>query len=163
MIEINYYILIVQMVTFLAAVFILWKFMWGPFTAFLETRKASIESDIASAESGKAEALKLEAEYKELLRALKSDRQSSIDKAKMDGEVERKGIITKAHDEARRMLENAEAKLKEEEKKAGLELRRETASLSVLLAEKILKQSIDKDVQARLLKEFSQEIERTNG
>jgi F-type H+-transporting ATPase subunit b len=160
MIEINYTVLIVQLVTFLVAVFILWKFFWGPFIQFLDGRKNGIKQDLDNAQKTREEAEKLANQYKQSLDKIEEETRKLVDKALAEGTKSKNEILALAHEQANKMLENAKIQLEEEKNKAKDELRSQAASLSIQIAEKILKQTIDKNVQERLLKEFSKEMKQ---
>jgi F-type H+-transporting ATPase subunit b len=158
MIEINFTVLVVQMITFLVAVFVLWRFFWGPFVKFLDNRKSLIQQDISKAQIAREDAEKMANEYKQSLGKIEEETRKLVDKAIAEGIKNKNDILVLAHEQAKKMMENAKAQLEEEKNKAKDELRSQAASLSIQIAEKILKQTIDKNVQERLLKEFSKEM-----
>ena len=158
MIEINPSILLVQIITFLVAVWVLWRFFWGPLKDFMKKRQDGIARQLEEAARGRQEAARLEEAYKKLLENINRERLEMLEKATRDGEKERSELIKKAHEETRQMLERARAEIAEERAATARQLRGEVASLAVMIAEKILKETVDKKVQERLLKEFSDEL-----
>ena len=158
MIEINPGILLVQVLTFLVAVAVLWKFFWGPLTRFMRARQDSIAGQLEDARKGREEAAKLEEAYRKLLDNIKKEQLELLEKASQDGQRERAEVVRQAHEETRRMLENARREIEEERAAAGRQLRGEVAALSVMIAEKILKKTVDKKVQEKLLKEFTEDL-----
>jgi F-type H+-transporting ATPase subunit b len=158
MIEINFTVLLVQVITFLVAVFILWKFAWGPFMLFLDNRKLGIKQDLDNAQKTREEAELLSAQYKASLDKIEDETRKLVDKAVEEGTKSKNEILRAAHEQANKMLESARVQFEEEKNKAKDELRSQVASLSVSIAEKVLKQTIDKSVQDRLIKEFSKDM-----
>jgi F-type H+-transporting ATPase subunit b len=117
-----------------------------------------IKTDLDMAQKTREEAEKLANQYKANLDKIEEETRKLVDKALAEGVKSKNEILALAHEQAGKMLENAKAQLEDEKNKAKGELRSQAASLSILIAEKILKQTIDKSVQERLLKEFSKEL-----
>ena len=63
MIEISWPLLVTQVVTFLAAMVIIWKLFWGPLTRMMQERTQKISDDLERAENGRREIEALEADY----------------------------------------------------------------------------------------------------
>jgi F-type H+-transporting ATPase subunit b len=152
--EINLPILIVQAVTFLIAVFILWKAAWGPLTRMMEARRKGIEGDIEKAAQNVRDSERLRLDYEQRLAKIDAEIDLILDKASSDGHSRRDQILREAEEEAKRLIENVRNEIKMEKQSALQEMRRETVNLAVLIAEKILKQSVDPKAQDALLKEF---------
>ena len=64
MLEFKPGLFIAQVVTFLIAVFLLWKIAWGPLYEILEKRKEKIKKDLEIIEQTKNSLKKMEQEYK---------------------------------------------------------------------------------------------------
>lgn len=130
-------------ISFAILFFILAKFGWPVITGMVERRKERIEKALAEA----AEARKLLATFKqqgdELLQAAQDEQ------AKMMAQTAelRNQIINEAREtaaaEGRKMLGQARTRITEEKEAAMQELRIYVASLSVDVAEKILRQQLD--------------------
>jgi len=154
MIDINPGLLFVQIATFLFAIVILWKFLWKPLAKFMEKRTHAIEQDIANAKKSREQAEEMEAQYKARLAQIDEEARGILRHAADEGKQLRDRMLADAHEEARRLVENASRQIETDQRHAIRELRAETVRLAVLIAEKALKQSVDPEVQERLIKEF---------
>jgi F-type H+-transporting ATPase subunit b len=89
MVEINFNILIVQAVSFLIAVVILWKIAWKPLVTFLQNRRKGIEENINAAKTSKENALKLEEDYKKKISLIEQEARVMFNNALEEGKKTR--------------------------------------------------------------------------
>jgi F-type H+-transporting ATPase subunit b len=160
MIDINYSILIVQAVSFLLAVSILWKIGWKPLTTFLINRRKKIEEDINDAKASRENAIKLEDEFKKKIAHIENQAREILSDAAIDGKKNKEGIIKTAQEEAKKAIEKAKVEIEKEKEAAKKELQNEVASLAVMLSEKILKESITKKTHEKIINDFIKEIKK---
>ncbi|OGS27709.1 MAG: ATP synthase F0 subunit B [Elusimicrobia bacterium RIFOXYB2_FULL_48_7] len=153
MIEINPGIFIAQLITFLAALFILWKFAWGPLLGMLKERQDKIKKDLDVAESARQSIEKLQQEYSQKLSEIQQKAAELVSQAKQDGERMKGEILKIAQSEAEELRKKTQEQLDGEKKRISAELRSELSALSISIAEKIIRQSIDKKMQDNLFKE----------
>jgi F-type H+-transporting ATPase subunit b len=154
MIQINFWLLLAQIASFLVALFVLWRFFWGPLTAMIEKRRNDISRDIADAKSGKDEVERIKRQYQTELSEIEGRAKKMLDAATADGQTARDEILRAAQDQAKIFLENAKAEIAVERDLAMSQMRKETVDLAVLIAEKILRQSVDQGTRERMLNEF---------
>jgi F-type H+-transporting ATPase subunit b len=159
MMELNWMLLSVQVATFLAAMVIIWKLFWGPLTRFMRERSSQIESDLQRAETGKREIEALEAEYHRRLSELEERAQHEIKDALARGAQAHDQILAESRQEAKRILEKAQADLAVERERVVRELRSYVADISMDALEKLLGEGLDQRVQKRLLDQFVTELE----
>ncbi len=154
MISINPALLLVQIATFLLAVVILWRFLWKPLAKFMEKRTLSIEQDVNGAKKSRQQAEELEAQMKDRFAKIDEEARNIMRHASDEGKQLRDRTLADAQEEARRLIQDASRQIDTDKRHAIRELRAETVRLAVLIAEKAMKQSVDKEVQERLIKEF---------
>jgi len=154
MVKIDPALLFVQIATFLFAVLILWKFLWKPLVRFMEKRARGIEQDMASARSSREQAEELEAQFKTRLAAIDEEARTLLRRAAEESKQVQDQMLKDAQEEARRLIQNASRQIETDKRHAVRELRAETVRLAVLIAEKALKQSVDQEIQERLVREF---------
>lgn len=154
MISIDPRLLFVQIATFLFAILILWRFLWKPLARFMEKRTRGIEQDIANAKKNREQAEELEAQFKARLAQIDEEARGILRRAAEDGKQLHDRMLADAHEEARRLIENASRQIDTDKRHAIRELRAETVRLAVLIAEKAMKQSVNQEVQERLITEF---------
>jgi F-type H+-transporting ATPase subunit b len=151
-------LLFVQLLTFGAAVFLLWKFFWKPLNRFMKNRADRIDYDIRSAGELKTEAETLKRRWDSQMAEAEEKAQAIIQQGVEQGGQRRDQIVRDAEAEAKRRLDDAGDRIGEERRRTARELRTETVALAMLIAERALKQSVDPAVQARLVKEFAEKL-----
>ena len=156
--SIDWSLLLIQAVTFGLAVLTLWRFFWKPLTKFMEARRYAIEQDIETARKSRESAEQARTEVELRLYKIKAEAAELLQQAIDEGKRTREQILKEAQDEARRLLEAAGRQIAEERVRAIRDLRAETIALSMLIAEKALKQSVDAQVQHRIVDEFIAEL-----
>jgi F-type H+-transporting ATPase subunit b len=160
MVEINYTILIVQAVSFLLAVSILWKIGWKPLTTHLINRRKKIEEDINDAKASRENAVRLEDEFKKKIAHIENQAREILSDAATEGKKNKEEIIKLAQEEAKKAIEKAKLEIEKEKEATKKELQNEVASLAVSLSEKILKESISKKVHEKIINDFVKEIKK---
>jgi F-type H+-transporting ATPase subunit b len=134
-----------QTVLFLALLFLLRKYAWKPILTAVEEREEGIKSALDAADNAKKEMEALNADNEKILREAKAQRDSILKEAR---EL-KDGIIaeakTQASEEADKVMASAREQINNEKMAAITELKNQVASLSVDIAEKILKSELKDD------------------
>tara|TARA_B100000900_G_scaffold391672_1_gene386491 strand:- start:376 stop:873 length:498 start_codon:yes stop_codon:yes gene_type:complete len=134
-----------QTVLFLALLFLLRKYAWKPILTAVEEREEGIKSALDAADNAKKEMEALNADNEKILREAKAERDSILKEAR---EL-KDGIIaeakTQASEEADKVMASAREQINNEKMAAITELKNQVASLSVDIAEKILKSELKDD------------------
>jgi F-type H+-transporting ATPase subunit b len=160
MIEIHPDILLAQAITFLLAVFVLWKVAWKPLCSIMQQRAKTIEHDLSEAQRIKEEVQKLETNYKAQLDHIQQQTQQMLDQARADAAQQRDEILRQTKTEADSILEKSRLQLEEERKALLQQLYRDMSVASVELAERLLRQSINKETQDRCLNESLDKVDQ---
>jgi len=148
-----------QTITFLLVLFLLGKFAWKPILGALKAREYSIESALKSAEKAKNEMAKLKADNEKLLSEAREER----DKMMKDAMAAANSIKEEAKEEASKttakMLSDAKATINAEKNAALAEVKNQVASISLEIAEKVLRKNLSDDkVQQELLNEYMKDL-----
>jgi F-type H+-transporting ATPase subunit b len=138
--------------SFLLLLFILRKFAWKPILGAVDTREQSIMDALASAEAAKKEMENRTADNEKLLKEARLERDAMMKEAR---ELKAK-MIADAKEEAKmeadKMISNAQAAIQSEKKSAISEIKSQVASLSIEIAEKVVKEELSsKDKQLKLV------------
>lgn len=138
--------------SFLILLYVLRKFAWKPILGAVNTREQSILDALASAEAAKKEMENLTADNEKLLKEARVERDSMMKEAR---EIKAK-MIADAKDEAKqeadKMISNAQAAIQSEKKSAIADIKSQVASLSIEIAEKVVKDELsNKDKQLKLV------------
>jgi F-type H+-transporting ATPase subunit b len=159
MIEINLFLLVTQVVTFLVAMVIVWKLFWGPLTQLMRQRATRIAEDVQRAEQGRREIEALEADYHHRLAALEAQVRQSIQDAVAKGNVAKDELLAEARAEAKRILDKAQADLALERERVVRELRAQVTDISLAALERLLGTGLDVQAQKRLLDQFVKDVQ----
>ena len=144
-------LMIWTILTFLIVVFVLGKTAWKPILEGINNRERRIREDIERAEKANAEASALRERYEAQLNEAQRTIQDMVSQARADGERARMELVAAAKAEAERIVEKGRRELAGETDKLRAELRAEVADLSLSLAEKILKRSVDKKLAEEIV------------
>ncbi|NND62110.1 MAG: F0F1 ATP synthase subunit B [Flavobacteriaceae bacterium] len=141
--------------SFLILLFILRKFAWKPILNSVNTREQSIKDALASAEAAKREMENLTADNERILKEARIERDTMMKEAR---DLKTK-MISDAKDEAKaeadKMISQAQAAIESEKKAAIAELKNQVATLSVEIAEKVVKDELsNKDKQLKLVEDM---------
>ena len=123
-------------------VFILAKFAWKPILSTLHEREKTIEEALNQADKARDEMKALKSDNEELLRQAKEERSAILKDARDIRENMIEEAKNKANQEYNRILESAKESIHFEKMAAITELKNQIATLSIDIAEKILKEEL---------------------
>lgn len=129
--------------SFLLVLFILKRYAWKPILKSLKARENSIEDALKAAERAKDEMDGLKSDNEKILQEARVEREKLLRDAR---EVKDKIIAdakVAAKIEADKMINTAKIQIEDEKLTAINEIREKVVSLSVGIAEKIIKNSLD--------------------
>ncbi|MGV3541436.1 MAG: F0F1 ATP synthase subunit B [Rufibacter sp.] len=148
-------LLIWQVITFLLVLFLLSKFAWKPIMASLREREESIDSALRMAEKAKLEMQSLKADNERLLNEARFERERILKEATEAANNLVEGARTKANEEGQRMIENARLSIENEKKAALTEVKNLAATLSIDIAEKLIRRELqDEQAQRALVQSY---------
>ncbi|MED5047005.1 F0F1 ATP synthase subunit B [Bacillus siamensis] len=147
-----------QLLAMLVLLALLKKFALGPLLNIMKQREDHITGEITSAEQRNKEAQKLIEEQRVLLKEAKQESQSLIENAKKLGEKQKEDIIQAARAESERLKEAARTEIVKEKEQAVSALREQVASLSVLIASKVIEKELDEQAQEKLIQDYLKEV-----
>ncbi|MBR7815925.1 F0F1 ATP synthase subunit B [Bacillus sp. CCNWLCWHY013] len=147
-----------QLLAMLVLLALLKKFALGPLLNIMKQREDHIAGEITSAEERNKEAQKLIEEQRVLLKEAKQESQSLIENAKKLGEKQKEDIIQAARAESERLKEAARTEIVKEKEQAVSALREQVASLSVLIASKVIEKELDEQAQEQLIQDYLKEV-----
>ena len=146
-------------ITFLILLFILRKYAWKPILQAVTDRENSIESALLKADAAREEMGRLTNENEALLKQARAERDAII----AEGTKVKNQIISEAKESAQkegaRQVELARQEINTQKAIAIADVKNQVASLSLEIAEKILrKQFEDQKKQDELVKELLKEV-----
>ncbi|OCA89144.1 ATP synthase F0 subunit B [Bacillus wudalianchiensis] len=146
-----------QLIMFIILLALIKKFAWGPLMGIMQQREEHISSEIDAAEKSRVEASKLLEETRAELKASRQQAQEIIENAKKVGISQKEEIIAAARAEAERLKESAKMEIEQQTEQAMSALREQVASLSVLIASKVIEKDLSAADQEKLINEYIQE------
>ena len=146
-----------QLVMFIILLALLKKFAWGPLMGIMKQREDHISNEIDEAEKSRSEAQKVLEEQRSLLKEARQEAQNLIENAKKQGDIQRDEIIKTARTESERIKESAKAEIEQQKENAVAAIREQVASLSVLIASKVIEKQLDAKDQEKLINEYIKE------
>jgi F-type H+-transporting ATPase subunit b len=128
-----------QTVLFLALLLLLRKFAWKPILNAVNDRETQISDSLEQAEKAKKELELLKSQNEDLLKEARAERDSMIKDAKATATKMVEDAKNSAKQEGALMITNARASIESEKVAVIAELKSQVASLSIEIAEKVLK------------------------
>jgi len=146
-------------VTFSLLLWILAKFAWKPIMKGLKEREDSIDEALNAANTAREEMKELKFSNEGLLKEAKEERDNILRDARHVKESIIEEAKAKAGEEANRIVESAKESIHNEKMAVIHEMKNELASLSIEIAEKILKEELSaKDKHKALIKRLINEV-----
>jgi F-type H+-transporting ATPase subunit b len=153
-------LIIWTIVSFAALVLLLGKVAWKPLLAALKEREDGIRKAIDDAAGAKLSADQLKAQYEQELAKSQDKAAGLISQAQAEAQKVREQMLKDAEADARRLTEQTKRQLEEEKAKLSRELRQEVAGLSVKVAEKLLRHSVNAKENEALVQGFIKDLEK---
>lgn len=142
-------------ISFLILLFVLRKVAWKPILNAVSDREEGIRKALASAENAKLEMENLQADNQKLLQESRLERDAMVKEAR---EIKAKMIADakeEAKEQADKLISQAQVAIQSEKKAAIAELKGQVASLSVEIAEKVVKSELsNKEKQLKLVEDM---------
>ena len=144
-----------QAIILVILIVLLAKFAWKPILAALAAREEGISNALLAAENAKKEMQNLKADNEKLLAEARAERDAMIKEAR---EIKEKMIAdakSEAQAQGEKMIESAKATIESEKNAAMAELKNQVSSLSLEIAETLLKGELsNKEAQTKLVEKM---------
>lgn len=138
-------------VVFLLLLALLGKYAWKPILNAIKTREQNITTALASAESALNDMRELQANNEKIMVKAREERDALLKEAREAKESILTEAKTKATKETERILASAREQINHEKNAAITDLKNQVASLSIEIAEKILKSDLSSDEKQKAL------------
>lgn len=152
-------IILAQTINFILLVFLLYRLLYKPVRAFLDNRTAEIEEQIKTAEENQQAAIALRLELEEQAKNSRQEARQFLDDAAKRAETLQAEMIQEARNEAAAIIRRAQEVTELEKEKAWAELKEQVAELSLLLASKVITQSLDEKQHQHLIDQTVSELD----
>ena len=153
-------ILAIQVITFLLGMILIWQVFLKKFSKKLAERSDYIKNTLESVARQKIEVEALKADFQKQLETIDKRYQEKIREATKEAMDIKNDIVLQAREESKSLLEKTGEKLEIEKEKMLKEMRIEVTNLALAIAEKVLKENIDKNRQEKIVEELLKEFEK---
>ncbi|MEY2868359.1 MAG: hypothetical protein RIR01_788 [Bacteroidota bacterium] len=144
-----------QVLIFVGLIFLLKKFAWKPILDAVNEREEGIKNALESAENARKEMQALQADNQRILNEARAERDAMLKEAR---EMKEKMIADakgEAQTQGEKMIEQAKAAINSEKNAAMAELKLQVSTLSLSIAEKLLKDELSNtEAQTKLVEKM---------
>lgn len=130
------------------------KFLFGRIKKVMDARKELITSQLKEAEDKNLEADEKLKDYEEKISSYENEGKEIILNAKQKANEQASRIIEDAKADAQQLREKAISEIEAESEKARQEVKEQIAALAVEVAEKVVKNSVNDEINASVIDEF---------
>jgi len=131
------------------------KFAWKPILGAVKSREESINNALASAEAARREMQNLTADNERILQEARLERDALLKEAREMKEQIIADSKKEAQEQGLKMIEQAKNAIEIEKNAAMADLKSQVSTLSLEIAEKLLKEELsNKDSQAKLVEKM---------
>jgi F-type H+-transporting ATPase subunit b len=144
-----------QVVIFVGLIFLLKKFAWKPILDAVNEREQGIKNALESAESARNEMQNLQADNQRILQEARAERDAMLKDAREMKEKMVADAKSEAQEQGQKMIDQAKAAIESEKNAAMADLKSQVATLSLSIAEKVLKEELsNKESQTKLVEKM---------
>ncbi|MCV9929725.1 F0F1 ATP synthase subunit B [Flavobacterium sp. LS1R49] len=144
-----------QVVIFVGLVLLLKKFAWKPILDAVNDREEGIKNALLSAENARQEMQNLQADNQRILNEARAERDAMLKEAREMKEQMIAESKSEAQAQGQKMIEQAKAAIESEKNAAMAELKSQVSTLSLSIAEKLLKEELsNKEAQTKLVEKL---------
>lgn len=161
MVSIELPILLAQVGTFLAALWVVWRFGWGPLVKLMKDRQEAIRKSVEGAEEARATMARMEQEYQLKMQEIERRASELVALARAEGTRVREEMVKSAQAEADATRRKAREQLDVERRELARDIRQEIVTLSMAVAGKAAGQIVDSDTHRKRFESILSEIEST--
>ena len=148
-----------QFILFVGLIFLLKKFAWKPILNAVNEREEGIKNALLSAENAKKEMQNLKSDNEKLLAEARAERDAMMKEAREIKEKMINDAKVEAQTQGEKMIEQAKAAIESEKISAMADLKNQVSSLSLSIAEKILKDELsNKEAQTKIVEKMLDEV-----
>ena len=140
-----------MVLSFSIVLFILAKFAWKPILKIIKDREHSIADALEQADRAREKLALMKIENERMINEVKIERDKVLRQAKEAAGNIISEAREKAKEEAAKVVKNSREAIQNEKQAAIIELKNQVASLSIEIAEKILKNELTDPMKQKLL------------
>ena len=156
--DVNPGLILWTVVTFICLLLILKKIAWKPILSTLNERENLIKDSLDKAETARLGAEKLILENKANMLKAEEEGQKVIEQSREYAEKVKAQVLEESKIQAKKMIELASAEIERKNAEAFIKLKSQVADIAVNAAEKILRESLDKEKQIKVVNKYLEDF-----
>jgi F-type H+-transporting ATPase subunit b len=142
-------------IIFIVFFILLAKFAWKPILGAVKSREESINNALASAEAARLEMRNLTADNERILKEARAERDAMLKEAREMREKMIADSKNEAQAQGQKLIAQAKLAIENEKNTAMAELKSQVSTLSLSIAEKLLKEELsNKESQTKLVEKM---------
>ena len=161
MVEINWPVFLVQLITFLIAMPLVWNLFIKALADTMKKRDDFIRNSIDKIEKDKAEIESMKGDYEKKISAMEAGTRDALAKAVADGEKIKSGLVDEARTEGQKLIATAKVEIENEKKKAIEAVKDAIVDISIMAAEKAIRKKMTKKDQLAIVTKSMKDIEKS--
>jgi len=158
LLDVNPGLIFWTVITFVLLLLILKKLAWKPILNALSEREKLIRESLEKAENARIEFEKLTQDNKVRMAKAEEEVQKIIEQGREYAEKIKAQEIEKSRNEAKKMIEDATAAIERKQQESFNNLKEQIADIAVKSAEKIIRETLDKEKQLKIVDKYIQDI-----
>ena len=144
-----------QVVIFVGLILLLKKFAWKPILDAVNEREEGIKNALLSADNARKEMQNLQSDNQRILQEARMERDTLLKEAREMKDKMVADAKNEAQAQGQKMIEQAKAAIQTEKNAAMAELKLQVSTLSLQIAEKLLKDELsNKEAQVKLVEKM---------
>lgn len=156
--DVNPGVILWTVVTFIFLLLILKKIAWKPILNSLNERENFIKDSLEKADKAQKEAEKLIADNKVSLVKAEEEAQKIVDQSREYAEKLKSQILEESKLQAKKLITDASVEIERKNAEAFKKLKDQVADIAVNAAEKILRETLDKEKQVKLVNKYLDDL-----
>ena len=163
LLDVNGGLMFWTLLIFIALMFILSKYAFGPITAAVEARERALEEAILAAKRDREEASALLEQQRQQIEAARADAQRLIADGRTAGERLRAEMLEETRQQQQEMLDRARREIGAERDRAISEIRAEAVDLAIAGASRVIEKNLDEASNRQLVEKFLGSLDKAPG
>lgn len=158
LIDINPGLIFWTAVTFILLLLILKKVAWKPILTAIDQREAAIKESLEKAEKAKDEAQRILYENQASLSKAEEESKKIVEQGRIYAEKLKEQMLRDSKEQAQKILSEATAEIDRKKEAAFGELKSQIADLVIQTTEKVLGETVDKNIHKKITDRYINEI-----
>ncbi len=147
-------LILINIVGFILLLLLLKKFLYGPITQMLASRKDDIRYTYDEAERHRQAMEDMKKDWELRMQQIEAEANAKIQAAVKEAQSVRDGLVAEARDKAENIVQRGTDELGREKQKVVTMLRQEVANLAIGASAMLLGRSMDDETHRKLIDDF---------